>query len=96
MSSPGKAVLYGFMIWLIVFAVAFAIFPIHNSWRSLFESIMPVAIVLATSTFAYLYLKKISKNVLRESLFCGCAVVRHQRADRFAADAFRPNGNAAD
>ena len=71
MSYPGKAILYGFLIWLIVFVVAFAIFPIRESWRSLFESIMPVAIVLATTTFAHLYLSKTSENVLRESLVVG-------------------------
>ncbi|NNE48449.1 MAG: hypothetical protein HKN37_17490 [Rhodothermales bacterium] len=71
MSSPGKAILYGFLIWLIVFVVAFAIFPIRESWRALFEAIMPVAIVLATTTFAHLYLSKTSENVLWESLVVG-------------------------
>jgi hypothetical protein len=71
MSSPGRAILYGFLIWLIVLVVAFAIFPIHESWRSLFESIMPVAIALVTTTFSYRYLRAITVNVVRESLVVG-------------------------
>ncbi len=35
-----KIVLYGFLTWLIPFAVSIVIFPFHDSQRPLFESIM--------------------------------------------------------
>lgn len=71
MSNPRKALLYGFLIWLFVFGVAFVIFPLREMWRSLFESIMPVAIVLATTAFAHLYLKEVTQRVLREAVIVG-------------------------
>lgn len=54
------------MVWLIPFAVAFAIFPIHGSDRIFFESIMPVVVVLATVIFAVLYGKQVKGVVLEE------------------------------
>jgi hypothetical protein len=68
---PGKAFLYGFLIWLFVFGAAFVIFPLREIWRPLFESIMPVAIVLATTAFSHLYLKEITERVIREAVAVG-------------------------
>jgi predicted ABC-type exoprotein transport system permease subunit len=70
-SDPRKALLYGFLIWLFVFGVAFVIFPLREMWRSLFESIMPVAIVLATTAFSHLYLKDRNERVIREAVIVG-------------------------
>ncbi len=39
--SLPKALLFGFLLWLIPFLVAFLIFPIRLSTPALFESIMP-------------------------------------------------------
>lgn len=71
MSNPRKAFLYGFLIWVFVFGVAFVIFPLREMWRSLFESIMPVAIVLSTTAFSHLYLKEIGERVIREAVMVG-------------------------
>jgi hypothetical protein len=71
MVSFRKAVLYGFLIWLIAFAVAFAIFPIRESWRALFESIMPVAVAVATVTFAVIYFRRVKAGFLREGVSLG-------------------------
>ena len=46
MTSVRKAVLFGFLIWLIPFVVAFIIFPLRESSRPLFESIMPVTVAV--------------------------------------------------
>lgn len=46
MVSSGRAIFYGFLIWLIPFIVAFVIFPLRESARPLFESIMPVAVTV--------------------------------------------------
>jgi uncharacterized membrane protein YbhN (UPF0104 family) len=72
MAAKGKALLFGFLIWFIAFAVAFAIFPIRESWRSLFESIMPVVIAIATSGFAVLYFRRVRSGFLREGIAIGC------------------------
>lgn len=71
MKSFKEALLFGFFIWLIVFAVAFVIFPIHDTQRPLFESIMPVAISIVTAFFAYKYIRKVESNFVKEGLYLG-------------------------
>ncbi len=71
MKSFKKAVLYGFFIWLIAFATAFLIFPIHETNRIFFESIMPVVLSMATSFFTFKYLSKVENNYVKESLYFG-------------------------
>lgn len=44
-----SAILYGIAIWAFVFVVAMFAFPLRESERPLFESIMPVALALAAS-----------------------------------------------
>ena len=60
------ALAYGFLVWLIPFAVAFAIFPLHGSDRIFFESIMPVVGVFSVVIFAVLYGKQVKGIVLEE------------------------------
>jgi hypothetical protein len=71
MKSFKKAALYGFLIWLIVFAIAFLIFPIRETNRAFFESIMPVVISIVTSFFTFKYLVKVESNFVKESLYFG-------------------------
>lgn len=44
MKKSVRPVLYGALLWLAVFIVSVAIYPLHEDQRPLFESIMPVAI----------------------------------------------------
>jgi hypothetical protein len=71
MASWGKAIGYGLLVWLGPFVVAFAIFPIHQSSRPLFESIMAVAVCSTAVAFGILYLKDISKNIVNEGIKIG-------------------------
>jgi len=71
MLSFRKAVLFGFLVWLIAFMVAFAMFPIRESWRALFESIMPVVVTAATVGFALLYFRKVPTAFVREGVMLG-------------------------
>ena len=71
MASLWRAILYGVLVWLAAFAVAFVIFPLRESWRALFESIMPVVVVMATSFFASLYFRRVTKGFLREGALLG-------------------------
>ncbi|MCA9388216.1 hypothetical protein KC644_00460 [Candidatus Berkelbacteria bacterium] len=56
-----KALGWGIAIWIFAFAVSFIIFPLHENDRIFFESIMPVAVALATTFAATKFLKN-SKN----------------------------------
>ncbi len=46
MKSLRRALVFGFLIWLLPFVVSILIFPLRTSHRALFESIMPVALNL--------------------------------------------------
>jgi hypothetical protein len=71
MTSWGKAIGYGFLVWLTPFVVAFMIFPIHESSRPLFESIMAVAVSSAATVFGILYLKDVSQHIVKEGVLIG-------------------------
>lgn len=71
MKSWGKALLYGFCVWLIPFVVAIVISPLRASHRPLFESLMPVAVTASVVVFAVLYLRKLQGSYLREGVFLG-------------------------
>src|SRR5688572_8291353 len=43
-----RVLLTGFLVWLVPFAVACGIFPLKESARPLFESIMPVVVTACT------------------------------------------------
>jgi len=57
MASLWRAILYGVLVWLLAFMAAFLIFPLRESWRALFESIMPVVVTMAASFFGVLYFR---------------------------------------
>lgn len=71
MKSLRLAILYGILIWAIVFAVSIAIFPIHESNRPLFESIMPVAIAVSVVFFSACYFKKVDSGFVGEGVKLG-------------------------
>ena len=70
-SSFGKALLYGFLIWLIPFAVSFLIYPLKTSSPALFESIMPVVVTLCVVFFLVVYFRKLEDNFVREGIAVG-------------------------
>jgi len=71
MNKHVKLVGFGFLIWLIPFLVSFVIFPLRNANRPLFESIMPIILVLTVMIISVLYFKKIEKESLKEGLIAG-------------------------
>jgi len=71
MNKYVKLVGFGFLIWLIPFMVSFVIFPLRNMNRPLFESFMPVVLVLTVMIVSVLYFKKIEKESLKEGLVAG-------------------------
>ena len=71
MHSLKKSILFGFLVWLLPFIVAFLMYPIHQSKRPLFESIMPLVITISVVVFSYLYFKNIDKDVKAEGAKLG-------------------------
>ena len=71
MNSLKTSLFYGFMIWLIPFLVSVLIWPIHDTNRALFESIMPVTLTASLVLFSVLYLRKVESDFLREGLMIG-------------------------
>lgn len=71
MNKNLKIVLYGFLVWLIPFAVSFFIYPLKTPMYSLFESIMSVLIAVAAIVFSYLYFKDIKTNFVMEGIVTG-------------------------
>jgi hypothetical protein len=71
MTSIRKTALLGLLVWLVPFVVAFCIFPLKTSSRSLFESIMPVTLALVVVACALLYFRRVQTPTLREGLLLG-------------------------
>ena len=61
MASWGRALAFGFLVWLVPFAVALAIAPIKGSWRSLFESSMAVTVAATVVASALLYFRRVEQ-----------------------------------
>jgi hypothetical protein len=71
MVSFRKALLFGLIIWVVPFIVAFMIFPLRESWRALFESIMPVAVTIPTVACGVAYFRKVEKEFTKEGIVVG-------------------------
>ncbi len=71
MTSLRKALLFGLIAWLLPFLVAFVIFPLRQSARPPFESIMPVALALTVVALALLYFEGVSQRFVREGVLLG-------------------------
>jgi hypothetical protein len=71
MVSLRKALIYGVVVWLVPFAVAFAAFPLRESNRPLFESIMPVAVAGAVAGCAVRYFRVVTTDFKGEGLRLG-------------------------
>jgi hypothetical protein len=79
MTSLRNALLLGLVVWLVPFGVAFCFFPLKTSWRSLFESIMPVTLAAVVVGCAVYYFNRVAvqrtdcktASTLREGLLLG-------------------------
>ncbi len=71
MKSFGKAIGFGVLVWLIPFIVAFILYPIHDSARPLFESVMAVTVCATAVVFGNAYLKNIRESVIKEGVQIG-------------------------
>lgn len=71
MHSIKKAIIFGILVWAVPFAVSFLIFPVRESNRMMFESIMPVIVAGTVVIFALLYFKNAMSVTVWEGLRLG-------------------------
>ncbi len=71
MKSWKRTLLYGFLLWLIPFFVAFLIFPLREGQRPFFETIMPVTLTLCVVILAVLYLRHVESDYFSEAVKLG-------------------------
>ena len=71
MKSIKKALLYGFLVWLIPFIVAILLSSVRKHNRPLFESLMPVVITISAVPFLILYFSKLQAHFLKEAILLG-------------------------
>ena len=71
MKSPPKAVIFGFIVWLVPFVVSVIIFPLRTSLLALFESIMPVVVTICVVLFSILYFKELEAGFFKEGVILG-------------------------
>ncbi|MHC4460909.1 MAG: hypothetical protein ACYS6W_01225 [Planctomycetota bacterium] len=71
MKSIKKALLYGFLVWLIPFIVAMLLSSVRKHNRPLFESLMPVVITISVVPFLILYFNKLQAHFLKEAVLLG-------------------------
>lgn len=66
-----KAIIFGFLLWAILFMVALLFTPIRFADRTLYESIMPVVVVTSTVVFINLYFMKVENGFVLEGIVTG-------------------------
>ena len=71
MTSWGRAVGLGFLAWLIPFGVAFLVFPLRESARAVFESVMAVTVTGTAVGLGLAYLRRVAGTHAREGLALG-------------------------
>jgi len=71
MTSLRRALLYGFLVWLIPFAISVCLFGIRKANRPLFESIMEVVLAVCAATFLNFYFRRVERRFLAEGAMLG-------------------------
>ena len=73
MNQYVKVIQFGFLMWLIPFAVSFLVFPFHGSNRGFFETVMAVTVTAVAVAFSVLYLRRITGGFLKHGIVIGVA-----------------------
>lgn len=72
MTTFARRLLYGFLIWLVPFAVGFSIYmPLHATQRDVFENTMGVVLVFSTVFFSNLHFRKLTSGFVGEGILAG-------------------------
>ena len=71
MTYLGRAILFGFLAWLIPLVVAIGIFPLRQAGSPLFETLMPIVLALCGVFFAGRYFRRLQGGYRREGFLLG-------------------------
>ena len=71
MNNLIKILLWGFLLWLGVFAISFLIYPLKQSNSPLFETLIAVTLTGATVLFTLLIFKNLEENYLKTGIQVG-------------------------
>ena len=71
MTSLRRALFYGFLVWLIPFAISVCLFGIRKANRPLFESIMEVVLASCVAMFLNLYFRRVEHRFVAEGAMLG-------------------------
>jgi hypothetical protein len=71
MVPVGRLLRFGFLSWLAPFAVSVCLFPVRQSNRPLFESMMAAVVALSGAALFSLYLRKVDRGFRRQGLLAG-------------------------
>ena len=71
MRSWRRALGYGLLVWLIPFVVAVCAFSLKENWRSLFESVMAVAVAATVVGLGAHYFLGVGQTTPREGFLLG-------------------------
>jgi len=71
MTHFGRALLYGFLAWLIPLLVAILIFPWRQAGSPLFETLMPIVLTLCGVFFSSRYFRRLKNGFRREGFLLG-------------------------
>lgn len=71
MTSLRKALIFGFLAWLIPFLTSVCLYRIRQSDRPLFESIMPVVLAVCAAVLLHLYFRNTERRFVFESAILG-------------------------
>jgi len=58
-------------VWLLPFLISVCLFPVRQSNRPLFESIMSVVVAMCTASFLNLYFRRVERRYGLEGLLLG-------------------------
>jgi hypothetical protein len=71
MGARVRLVVYGLLVWAVPFAIAFAMFPARENWRSLFESVMAVTLAATVTIAALAHICKTNERYVVTGIIAG-------------------------
>ncbi len=66
-----KILLWGFLLWLGIFAISFLIFPFKKSGSPLFETLMAISVTGGSVLFSLVLFRNLEENYFAEGLKVG-------------------------
>lgn len=73
MKSFMKILVYGIILWLIVFAFSFLIYPLKKEGNPLFESLITIILVFITVLIAFTYFRTEQPAFSMNAVIVGCS-----------------------